>query len=318
MKQNGAFPPQHESILRNQKAESLLADKFEYEDGAVAFADANEEQMVSITKNVNDIMHSLRQYSPNDTENIQEILQASTMAIMFLKDQLKDLQPISSTLLSVEPLFETLTRELTNAENHLESIKGFVSELYTLTESKAVATSIGARQRILSSHQEGSSREHPPKSSISIADYYLRAQSRHLQRGNNIGKSDESQQGYHPARQSRRDTGGQLHRRMNHANGQCAAPAGDSTYGFKLKEEQCFRLAECAKNYNLYDLFVYFFGDDIDFDTGSIDKDEKISPSRDLYDIPAKVRTELHHMMCHPLMQQRCSRANTFYLFLHM
>ena len=290
MKQDGARPPQREFILHNQKPEFLQADKFQHEDGAVAFADANEEQMVSITKNVNDIMHSLRQYSPNDIENIQEILQASTMAITFLKDQLKDLQPISSTLLSVEPLFKTLTHELTNVENHLESIKGFVSELYTRTESKAVASS--ARQRILSSHQEGSSREHPPKSSITMADYYLRAQSRHLQRGSNIGKSYESQQGYHPARQSRRDTGagGQHHRRMN-VNGQCAAPAGDSTYGLKVKEKQCLRLAECANNYNLYDLFVYFFGDDVDFDTGSIDKDEKIIPSRDLYDIPAKVRT---------------------------
>jgi hypothetical protein len=79
-------------------------------------------------------------------------------------------------------------------------------------------------------------------------------------------------------------------------NGQCAAPAGDSTYGLKVKEEQCHRLAECAKNYNLYDLFVYFFGDDVDFDTGSIDKDEKIIPSRDLYDIPAKVRTMIYDM----------------------
>jgi hypothetical protein len=63
-------------------------------------------------------------------------------------------------------------------------------------------------------------------------------------------------------------------------------------YGAKLKAEQCLRLAECAQNYNLYDLFVYFFADDIDFDTGVIDKDEKISPSADLYDIPAKVRTD--------------------------
>jgi hypothetical protein len=157
-------------------------------------------------------------------------------------------------------------------------------------------------------------------SSISKADYYLRAQSRHLHRGNNIGKSYESQQGYHPARQSRRDTGGggQQHRRLNHANGQCAAPAGDLTwYGLQLKEEQCFRLAECTKNYNLYDLFVYFFGDDIDFDTGSIDKDEKILPSTDLFDIPAKVRrTALQHMMCLPLMQQRCSHSNLFYFFV--
>ena len=124
-----------------------------------------------------------------------------------------------------------------------------------------------------------------------------------MHRGNNIGKSYESQQGYHPARQSRREDtggGGQQHRRLNHANGQCAAPAGESTwYGLQSKEEQCFRLAECAKNYNLYDLFVFFFGDDIEED-GSID--ENIRASRDMHDIPAKVRrTGLqHNMMCLP------------------
>ena len=300
--QNDA-PPQPESIIRsNQNAEgSLLADKFE--DGAIEYADVNEEQMVSITKNVNEILHSLRQYSPNDTDNIQEVLQASATAILLLKDQLASLQPTPSTLLSIEPLIETLTRELTNAENHLKSIGGFVSEQYTDTESKVV-TSIGAGQRILSSQEQGSPMKHSCRSSsISKADYYLRAQSRHLQRGNDIGKSYESQQGYHPARQSRREDtggGGQQHRRLNHANGQCAAPAGESTwYGLQSKEEQCFRLAECAKNYNLYDLFVFFFGDDIKED-GSID--ENIRASRDMHDIPAKVRrTGLqHNMMCLP------------------
>ena len=282
-------PPPGESILRNQQTDdSLLANKFM--GGAIAHADINEEEMGSITKTVNEVMQSLHSYSPKDTENIQETLQASTMAIMLLKDQLASLHPISSKLLSVEPMLKTLALELTNAENHLRIVEGFLPEQYARTETKAVV-GVGAGRRILSSHQEGSSREHPPKSSITMADYYLRAQSRHLQRGSNVGKSYESQQGYHPARQSRRDTGAgeQHHRRMN-VNGQCAAPAGDSTYGLKVKEEQCLRLAECAKNYNLYDLFVYFFGDDVDFDTGSIDKDEKIIPSRDLYDIPAKVR----------------------------
>jgi hypothetical protein len=316
-KNQNAAPPLPESIIRDRKAveDSLLADKSE--DGAIAFADVNEEQMVSITKNVNEILLGLSQYSPNDTDNIQEVLQASAMAILLLKDQLASLQPTPSTLLSMEPLIETLTRELTNAENHLKSIVGFVSEQYTHTESKVVA-SIGAGQRILSS-QEGSSRKHSRRSSsISKADYYLRAQSRHLHTGNNIGKSYESQQGYHPARQSRRDTGGggQQHRRLN-ANGQCAASPGDSTFALQVKEEQCSRLAECANNYNLYDLFVYFFGDDIDLDTGKIDKDEKIRPSTDLYDIPAKVRrTALQHMMCLPLMQQLCSHSNPFYLFV--
>ena len=282
--------------MREQKAEhSLLSDKFENE--AISFPDVNEEQMVSITKSVNDVLHSLHQYSPDDTENIQEVLQASAMAILFLKDQLASLPPLPSILVSVEPLFKTLTRELTNAESHLKGIEGFLPEQYARTETKAVA-GVGAGQRILSSRQEGSPTKHSRQSSISMADYYLRAQSRHLQRGNDIGKSYESQQGYHPARQSRRDTGGQHRRRMNHDNGQCAAPVGDSTYGSLLKEEQCRRLAECAQNYNQYDMFVYFFGDDVDFDTGSIDKDEKISPSRDLYDIPAKVRTVQYYIYC--------------------
>ena len=277
-----------ESIINDQKVDdSLLAYRFE--DGAT-FADVNEEQMVSITKNVNEILLSLHQYSPDDTDNAHEVLQSSSMAISLLKDQLASLQPILLTPTNIEPLFKMLAGELTNAENHIKSIERFVPEQLTHTEAKVVA-SIGAGQRILSS-QEGSSWTHNRQSSsISKADYYLRAQSRHLQRGNNIGQRFESQQGYHPARQSRRDAGGH-HRRLNHDNGQCVAPAGDTMYGAKLKQEQCLRLAECAKNYNLYDLFVYFFGDDIDFDTGKIDKDEQISISRDLYDIPDKVRTD--------------------------
>jgi hypothetical protein len=304
MKNKNAARPKSGSIIREQETEdSLLSDKFG--DGAIAFVDVNEEQMVSITRNVNEIMHSLRQYSPNSFDNIPEALHASAMAILFLKDQLAILQPIPSALLSIEPLLDTLALELTNAENHLKGIEGFLPEQYARTETKAIV-GVGAERRILSSQNEGSPTKYSRQSSIStrqssisMADYYLRAQSRQLQRGNNIGKSYESQQGYHPARQSRQDTGGAHHRRrMNHDNGQCAAPAGDSTYGLKLKEEQCFRLAECAKNYNLYDMFVFFFGDDIDFDTGSIDKDESISPSRDLYNIPAKVRIAQYYIYC--------------------
>jgi hypothetical protein len=95
--------------MRNQKAEhSLLSENFQ--DSGIAFPDVNEEQIVGITKNVNEVLQSLRRYSSNDTENIQEVLQASAMAIYLLKDQLASLQPIPSTLLSVEPLFNTHSR----------------------------------------------------------------------------------------------------------------------------------------------------------------------------------------------------------------
>lgn len=254
-----------------------------------------------MTQNVNEILDSLRQYSPNDTENTQEVLQASSMAVKSLKDQLASLEPIPST---IEPLIEMLTSELANAENHLKSIEGFVSGQYAQSESKVVAN-IGPGQRILLS-QEGSTWKHNRKSSISMADYYLRAQSWQLHGGNNIDKSYESQQGYHPARKSRLDTGGQQHRRLNHDDGQCAAPPGPAnmTFGVLSQKEQCTRLAECAINYNLYDLFVYFFGDDIDFGSGSID--ENIRVSRDLYDIPWKVRTVVDHKIMCPSLTELC------------
>ena len=268
----------------------LLADKVE--DDAIAFAYVNEEKIISITQNVNEILDSVNRYSPNDTENIQEALRASAIAVESLKDQLASLESIPST---VDSLFKMLTQELSNAEHHLKSIFRFVSDHYTHSNSKVVA-SIGAGQRILSS-QESSSRTHPRKSSTSMADYYLRSQSRHLQRGNNIGKSYDAQQGYHPARQSRQGIGTQKHRRLDH-DGQCSATPGDSTYGQIVKQEQCIRLAECAQNYNFYDFFIYFFGDDIDTDTGKID--ENIFVTGDLYNITAKVRTVFHKMMCIP------------------
>ena len=110
-KNKDTVPPLLNSIVRDQKVgDPFFADKFE--DGTIALADVNEEQMVSITDNVNEILLSLRQYSPNDTENIQEVLHASAKAILFLKNQLASLQPMSSTLLSIDPLFETLTTSL--------------------------------------------------------------------------------------------------------------------------------------------------------------------------------------------------------------
>jgi hypothetical protein len=43
------------------------------------------------------------------------------------------------------------------------------------------------------------------------------------------------------------------------------------------KEDQCKRLAECAENFNLYDLFIYYFQDDIDFNTGEFEEEHDIS-----------------------------------------
>lgn len=58
-----------------------------------------------------------------------------------------------------------------------------------------------------------------------------------------------------------------MHRRLSGNNGDiCIEPSSA-----ERKTEQCFRLADCAQYYGLYDMFVYSFGDDLDFDTGGLD-----------------------------------------------
>ena len=247
---------------------------------AIATADYNHEALAIIKNNVNEIASSLHQYSPIDLdlETAQEAFKASVTAISLLKEQLLTMQPLLPVSVGIDPkLFETMSRELMTAEAHMKSIEEFVSENYSKSEPM--------KRRHLSSRGIPT-KNLPHKSSISKADYLIRVRSRHLQKIHNIGKSFESQQGYHPARQSRHhDKGGEKHRRLDPDNGQCVH---DIASAKKYKERQCLRLAECAKNYNLYDLLVFFFGDDIDFNTGEIEK-SKITVSTDLLNIGTKV-----------------------------
>jgi len=250
---------------------------------AIATADYNHEALAIIKNNVNEIASSLHQYSPIDLdlETAQEAFKASVTAISLLKEQLLTMQPLLPVSVGIDPkLFETMSRELMTAEAHMKSIEEFVSENYSKSEP--------TKRRHLSSRGIPT-KNLSHKSSISKADYLIRVQSRHLQKIHNIGKSFETQQGYHPARQSRRhDKGGEKHRRLHYDpdNGQCVHDIASKS---KHKEAQCLRLAECAKNYNYYDLIVFFFGDDIDFNTGEIEE-SKITVSTDLLNITAKVR----------------------------
>jgi len=65
--------------------------------------------------------------------------------------------------------------------------------------------------------------------------------------------------------------GDQSRRRLNEDNGFCASIENAASQT-KQKKDQCARLADCAKDYSLYDLFIYMHGDDIDFDKGTVDK----------------------------------------------
>jgi hypothetical protein len=60
-------------------------------------------------------------------------------------------------------------------------------------------------------------------------------------------------------------------RRLNEINGFCGS-VESTLVQQKQKKDQCARLADCAKDYSLYDLFIYMHGDDIDFDDGTVDK----------------------------------------------
>ena len=56
-------------------------------------------------------------------------------------------------------------------------------------------------------------------------------------------------------------------RRMNSGpKDYCTEPLDEAEH----KEEQCMRLRDCAKNFNLYDLFVYYYTDDIDLQQGKL------------------------------------------------
>ena len=104
-----------------------------------------------------------------------------------------------------------------------------------------------------------------------MADYHLRATHGHMQGHHGLGNHFHHQQGYHRARMHREEGG--MSRRLAAGDGGsvCVDISPD-----QRKAEQCLRLASCARNYNLYDMFVFFFGDDYDFETGTVDSKEKI------------------------------------------
>jgi hypothetical protein len=117
-----------------------------------------------------------------------------------------------------------------------------------------------------------------------MADYHIRATSRHVP-GHHIffDSGIHHQQGYHRARMARED--GVMNRRLSQDGNTCLDL--DSR---DQKAEQCLRLATCSLNYNLYDMFVFTFGDDISFDTGSVDAKENIK-AEDEASLRQKVRT---------------------------
>ena len=240
-------------------------------DFKVAFSELDDGLMFGLSDEIDKTLSDIRRYSPDDIESAPEAFRASTLALSQIKDYISNSDAIASLPSSFQPLFKFLLHELSMAETQVEIVEGLISKYYISDESKSDATTAVSRERVLSSPKSSSKKGKTNYDlGISQADYHLRARSRVMQTHHNIDNAFGHQQGYHGARHSRSNGG--RHRRLADNDTKCASVDED-----QHKEEQCLRLAACARNYNLYDMFVFFFGDDIDFDTGIVATDETIT-----------------------------------------
>ena len=195
-----------------------------------------------------------------------------------VKDKISDPYFISLLPSDFHPALKSVAEEMARAERHVQSIEEIVSKHYNVEKENAVAR---AGRRILSGGKAVPAKH---LRSSSAADYHIRATSR-MHGHHGLGNIFHHQQGYHGARAAREEGG--MSRRLTDHN-VCADLDTEDR-----KVEQCVRLADCARNYNLYDLFVFYFGDDIDFDTGTVDDKEKIKAEDEAL-LSGKVRVAEH------------------------
>ncbi|KAL3768372.1 hypothetical protein ACHAW5_005210 [Stephanodiscus triporus] len=237
-----------------------------------ALSELDDGLMFGLSDEIDKTLSEIRRYSPDDIEGAPKALRASSLALSQIKDYISNSDVIASLPSSFQRLFNTMLQELNTAETQVEIVEGLISKYYIpdKSKSKSDATTAVSRERILSSPKSSSKKQTNYDLGISQADYHLRARSRVMQTHRNIDNAFGHQQGYHGARHSRSNGG--RHRRLVDDGTQCA-----SIDEVQHKEEQCLRLAACARNYNLYDMFVFFFGDDIDFGTGIVSKEEAIT-----------------------------------------
>ena len=255
-------------------------------------SELDEGLMFGLSDEIDKTLSEIRHYFSDDIEGAPKALKASLVALSQIKEYISKSDVIASLPSSFQPMFNTMLQELNTAETQLEIVEGLISKYYIPDESKSNldATTAVSRERVLSS-PKSSSKKTNYDLGISQADYHLRARNRVMQTHHNIDNAFGHQQGYHGARHSRSNGG--RHRRLVDDDTTCA-----NIDEVQHKEEQCLRLAACARNYNLYDMFVFFFGDDINFDTGIVGNDEKIT-TYDEIELVKKVRIVMankHHL----------------------
>lgn len=245
------------------------------------FDELQQGEIISIKNEMTEIHSELQLLVSDDESSDSDVLKATSKALSLTKDRMVDLQLSKSMPTHLQSILKDTLNQITNAEKHVQKVEGILSDFNLNDQKDGTNKSLTNRRQLLSRNQ-GSVAKYHFNSAVSKADYHHRAKSRHLGQGQgyhpfHFSHQASHQQGYHGARVSREE-GTTTHRRLSEDTNVCL-PASRET----RKAEQCYRLAECAKNYGLYDMYAFFFADDFDFDTGQVDdEDIRVFDERDI------------------------------------
>eukprot|EP00581_Thalassiosira_minuscula_P005786 CAMPEP_0183744146 /NCGR_PEP_ID=MMETSP0737-20130205/65580_1 /TAXON_ID=385413 /ORGANISM="Thalassiosira miniscula, Strain CCMP1093" /LENGTH=2327 /DNA_ID=CAMNT_0025979781 /DNA_START=237 /DNA_END=7220 /DNA_ORIENTATION=- len=242
------------------------------------------EELIVASNDIAQMLSEVQLLASDDSVDPLEALRATSKAMSFARDRMTDLELSAIMPSHLQPLLKNTVNGLANAEKHLKTIGEIVSQNYGISKGSS-----DSKRRILSSKEESPTNHGSRHRSLSKADYYNRAKSHHGRQSQGflpgLNSHFDHQQGYRRARSTRED-GGAGRRLQSGDSAQCVGVDPETQ-----KVEQCLRLALCANNYGLYDMFVYFFGDDIAFDNGGVD--DKITVY-DEDDLQLKLEEVLH------------------------
>ena len=296
---SGDDAQQHQAVF-DQPINSVGLDGATLQDyGFGSDLQPHHSELISIQNEISEVHSELVQVASDDASSEQDVMEATSKAMSLVKGYIDDLQLSKSMPSHLQPILKSTSNQITKAEKHMKEVEGFVSRFSLDGRDETdleKASKVPSHHRKLSSknqdssNQGGSSTKYHFNSGVSKADYHHRAKSRHLGQGqgfhpflgSQFGHHAGHQQGYRNARVTRE--GGQTtHRRLLGNTNVCLPASRDDR-----KAEQCLRLAICAAEYSLYDMFAFFFADDFDFDTGGVG-DDKIEVN-DEVEIKEKVR----------------------------
>jgi hypothetical protein len=253
--------------------------------------ESSQEMDIAVVK-LDVIAKSPRYTNDGGVEEFQEMSAIMTL----LKNQLSDPAFISSLPEHLRNSMQMLQQEMANAERAMEQIEPIIgssqidssSSSRTSTDRSSANTnavkreyeqSIASKRRVLNEggtttdqHEQDANQEDSTfrqgEGSSSSFPFQPQTDARKQEKFHELLNGQG--QGRH-ARARMNWQGDQSRRRLNEDNGFCASVENAASQT-KQKNAQCARLADCAKDYSLYDLFVYMHGDDIDFATGTVDK----------------------------------------------